>query len=168
MLRTLDRVIGGGVTLLGLLLLAMVGLSFCNIVGRYVFNSALLWADEVGVFALIVMTWLGGVACAWRGLDIRMSILADLLPSRWQRPLAVVQQLAIAGLCGWVTWLSWGYVARIARVGMTSDSAGLPMWTVHSAMTVSLGLIALVALIRLADLLTGGSGHLTRRRGAGQ
>jgi len=160
MLGHVNRAINGLVVILGLVLLAMIALSFYNVVSRYVFRESLLWADEIAVFALIVSTWIGAVACAWRGLDIRMNIVFDMLPAGLRRPLALLQQLAIVVLCGWVAWLSWGYVARIARVGMTSDSARIPMWPIHSALTLSLALIAAVAAIRLVRLVFGASEHL--------
>lgn len=149
----ITRGMNGLAVVLGLVLLAMVGLSVWNVIARYLFNSALLWADEVAIFAMIVLTWLGAVVAAWRASEISMSLLVGMLPATWQKPIRIVQQLIIAGICGWVTWLSWGYVTRLFRFGMTSDAARLPVWIFHGTITLSLACIALIAVWRMIDLL---------------
>jgi len=148
-----DRFAQGVLVLLGLMLLAMVALSVWNVVSRYVFSMSLLWADEIAVFGMIVMGWLGAIVVAWRRMDIRMSVVSDLLPEGAQRWVMVVQQLTTVILCGWVAWLSWGYVARLLKFGMTSDGARIPIWTVHICITVSLAFMSLIALVRLVQTL---------------
>ena len=148
-----DRLAKGLLVLLGLMLLAMVALSVLNVVGRYVFSASLLWADEIAVFGMIVMGWLGAIVVAWRRMDIRMSILSDLFPERVQFWLGMVVQLMTAVLCGWVAWLSWGYVSRLFQFGMKSDAAQIPTWTVHAAVTVGLAGMALIACIKLVQRL---------------
>ena len=39
-------------------------MSVWNVFSRYVLASAILWADEVLVFAMIMLAWLGAIACA--------------------------------------------------------------------------------------------------------
>ena len=103
-MRFLDRAASVLLFLLGLLLIAMVCLSVYNVISRYVFNSALLWADEITVFAMMVLAWLGAVACGWRNADIRMDILSNRMPRRLQHLNHILQQAIIAALCLWVAW----------------------------------------------------------------
>ena len=161
MLRILDRMAGGLLALLGLLLIAMVGLSVWNVVARYVFGSALLWADEVATFAMVVLAYLGAVACAWRGAEIRMDLLTGMLPAGIQRAILVLQQVVIAGMCFWVTWLCWGYVARMLAVGMRATGSGVPLWIINAVLPLSFVCFALIALLRLARLLAQGSASLS-------
>ena len=155
MQRLIDRLANGFLVLLGLALLAMVALSVWNVFSRYLFSRSLLWADEIAVFAMIMLGWLGAIVCAWRGMEIRMSILTDFLPQGARRGLNLVQLVVAAGLCGWTAWLSWGYVKRLLRFGMTSDGAGIPVWIVHISVTLSLAFMALIALYRLTRRLRG-------------
>lgn len=148
-----DRVLEWALMLLGLGLIAMVCLSVYNVIARYLFNRALLWADEIAVFAMIVVVWLGAVAGAWRSTEIRMDIILNILPEKVRQPLLVVQEIVTALLLGWLSWISFTYVARIFQFGMRSDTAGIPTWFVHSAIPVSLGLIAAIAVTRLVRLL---------------
>ena len=159
MLRKIDRLMAGFLNVLGLGLLVMVGLSVYNVIGRYAFGKALLWADEIAVFAMIGMAYLGAIVCAWRGTEIRMGIIAQMLPKRAARMLNFLQQFVIAGLCLWVFWLSFGYVERLFRFGMTSDSSGIPIWTGHATITLSLLAMGLIALLRLVRSMMGKPDH---------
>jgi TRAP-type C4-dicarboxylate transport system permease small subunit len=159
------RLVNRGVTVilsgLGIVLLAMVALSLWNVFARHVLGSALLWADEVATFAMVALAWIGAGACAWRGKDIRMDVGLLMLPDGIQRIVRICHQIVIAGLCGWVAWLSYAYVARLAAVGMKSNGARLPLWTVHGCITIGAAFLVMVALIRLWRLLQTGSEDLT-------
>lgn len=152
---TIDRLARGLLVLLGLMLIGMVALSVWNVFSRYIFSVSLLWADEIAVFAMIAMGWLGAIVCAWRGMEIRMNIVFDLFPPPLRTAVLVVQLVTIVGLCAWLSWLSWGYVARLMKFGMTSDGAGIPVWIVHSSVTISLACMSLIAAYRLARMLAG-------------
>lgn len=155
MLRILDRAVSGLLWVLGLCLLAMIALTMVNVIGRYVFSRALLWADEVAVFGMIALTWIGAVVSGWRGTEIRMDILANLMPPAVQRWLGAVQQAAIAVLCAWVAWQSLTFITRAFRFGMRSDASGTPMWAMHALIPASLTLIAAIAALRCLRLLMG-------------
>ena len=167
MLKTIDRAISVLLVLLGILLLVLMCLGVWNIISRYVFNKAILWADEISVFGIIVMTWLGAVICAWRGAEIRMGILIDMLPAPMRRWLDIVQEAVICGLTLWLAWLSSGYVARLFAIGMKSDAARIPVWSVHVSVTIGLAAIGLIALLRMARLLAGRSDALWSGRSGG-
>ncbi len=133
-------------TFLGLGLIAMVLLSVSNVAGRYVFDSAILWADEAVVFAMIVLVWLGGIVCAWESSELRMALLVDSLSTRLSHWVKLGQHLIVAVACAYAAWLSFGFVAKVYRFGMTAEATGIPVWTVHVSITVSLIFIALIAL----------------------
>lgn len=141
--------------LLGVMLIAMVCLSVYNVISRYVFNSALLWADEIAVFAMIALAWLGAVVCGWRSAEIRMEILTSLLPSGAQRWITILQQLVIAVLCAWVAWQALPYITRAYAIGMRSDASGFPVWLIHAVIPFSLVLVALIAALRCVRVLAG-------------
>ncbi|MFT6676672.1 MAG: C4-dicarboxylate transporter DctQ subunit [Sulfitobacter sp.] len=155
MRRIVDHATEALLVLLGLVLLAMVALSIWNVVSRYVFDTSVLWADEITVFAMIGMAWLGAIICAWRGMEIRMGIIAEALPEAWQNRLGALHQLVIMLICGWSAWLSWGYVGRLLKFGMRSDGARIPVWIIHASVTLSLGCLAVIAAARLIRILGG-------------
>lgn len=156
----INRLIGGLLAIAGITLISMVGLSVWNVISRYVFDDALLWADEIATFAMIALAFLGAIACAWQGRDIRMDIILNMVPARAQHGLRIIQQITIIGITGWVAWLSWGYVARILAVGMLSTGARVPMWMVHGTLTLGYAMFSLIAFARLVRLITDGSEDL--------
>ena len=160
MIPLFDRLTRGFMSLLGVALLAMIALSLCNVVGRYLFNAAILWADEAAVFGMIALTWLGAIVCDWRNAEIRMDILANALPASAQRWLHVAQQALIAVLCGWIAWTALAYVRRLWTVGITAEATGMKMWIIHATIPFSLAVIALIAVIRGLRLIAGRGGDL--------
>ncbi|WP_346910139.1 TRAP transporter small permease subunit [uncultured Roseibium sp.] len=156
MFRLTDRIMNGILKVLGMTLIAMVLLSVVNVISRYIFDKALLWADEIAVLAMIVIAWLGLIICAWRNMEIRMEIVVSALPLPLQNVTRAVQQATITVFCFWATWLSFGYVARVFRFGMTSDSAGIPIWYFHAAVTVSLTAVGLIAFSRVLQAVFAG------------
>lgn len=123
-----------------------VCLNFANVVGRYGFDRGFVWADEAQVFVMIWMTFLGAAAATARNIHLRMDVLIRRLPPRVQTAGAALETILVSVLCGFVAWLSLEYLMRIARLGQTSDAAGIPMWIPHSAVTAGFALIAVFVL----------------------
>ena len=46
--------------------IAAVGLNFINVIGRYGFGSTILSADELQIYIMVFMTFLGAAVVAWR------------------------------------------------------------------------------------------------------
>ena len=70
-------------------------LAFAFIVGRYLFGLSLLGSDEVQVFIMVAMTFLGAVVVTRRNLHLRMDVLVRFMPGR-----PVVGEFAGAGQNG--------------------------------------------------------------------
>jgi TRAP-type C4-dicarboxylate transport system permease small subunit len=155
-MRIMDRAANGLLAVLGVGLIAMIALSGYNVVSRYVFNNAILWADEVAVFAMIALAWLGAVVCAWRAVEIRMDVIVASLPKGSRHVVSLLEHATIVVTCGWGAWLSYDYVSRLYGMGMRSDGAGLPLWVVHAPLTFALVAIALIACLRLWQTVTQG------------
>lgn len=161
MLCVINKIINGLLSLLGILLIIVIGLSVWNVIGRYVFSEAVLWADEVSTFSVIIFAYLGLIVSAWRGVDIRMDILLSILPKQAVWIIQLLQQAVIIALCGWVSYLSLGYVQRVYRVGMTSTAADLPLWIIHGMIPLGFLLVSLIAVVRISRLLCGKTDSLT-------
>lgn len=149
-----DRLVGGFAALLGIVLIGLVFLGFYNVVSRYAFGRAVLWADEAAVFGMIVLTWFGAAVSFWKGTEIRMDILFASVSAPVRRTMLVAQELLVVCLMGWLAWQSCSYVLRVFRFNMRSDSTGLPLWIVHASIALSLAAMMVVAAFRLFRLLS--------------
>ena len=68
-----------GLALLGELIVVMA-----NVIGRWLLDMPLLWADEVAGFSLSVIAFLGGAIAYRREQHVLVRTLVDLLPTRWR------------------------------------------------------------------------------------
>ena len=65
-----------------MLLLVAVALNFANIVGRYVFSAPIASAEEVMLFLLVGIVFLGNSVVGYEGKQLRMDVVLQALPAR--------------------------------------------------------------------------------------
>lgn len=135
---------------LGLLLIAMVLLNVANAAGRYLFGRAIAGADEVLVFSMVWLVFAGVVLVTADGRHLRLDLAASLFRGRLGHGRAMVIDLMIAVLCGYVALQSWEIIGRLAQIGQRSMALGIPMVVPHAAIAIGLAATGLVALIAAA------------------
>jgi TRAP-type transport system small permease protein len=138
---------------LALAFIFAVLLNFGNVVGRYLFGVSLLGADEVQIFIMVAMTFLGAAVVTRRDLHLRMDVLVRFLPAPVRVALRVVELLLLAVVAGFVVSQSYFYALQMLHIGRTSDMAGVPMWIPHGTVALGFALILIVAvwgLVRIA------------------
>jgi TRAP-type C4-dicarboxylate transport system permease small subunit len=135
--------------------IAAVALNFLNVVGRYLFGATLLSADELQIFIMVFMTFLGATVVAWRNQHLRMDVVVNALPLQVRRLIKIVELAAIVVLAGFVLWNSTYYAKQMFNIGRVSDMAGVPMWLPHGAVAVGFGLMAFIGCLRLLEILAG-------------
>jgi TRAP-type transport system small permease protein len=134
---------------LALALIAAVVLNFVNVVGRYGFGWGFIAADELQTYIMVYMAFLGAAVASWRGLHLRMDVLAQRLPQRMQKVLLFVEVILIVVLGSLVTWVALRYVMQMYSFGAKSQTAQIPMWIPHMAIAAGFGLMVLFSLIRI-------------------
>lgn len=68
--------------------------TFTNVVFRYVFNSPIIWAEELSRYAFIWLVFVGSAACSKRKRHIAIDGLVQALPVRVRLPLVVLADCA--------------------------------------------------------------------------
>ena len=147
--KTLDLVARGIELTLAGAFIAAIFLNFGNVVGRYLFGVSLLGSDEVQVFIMVGMTFLGAAVVTRRNQHLRMDVLVGLMPRSVQMVLRLVEQLLLATLAAFMLTQSFFYARQMIRIGRSSDMAGVPMWIPHGTVALGFGLIFIVALWRV-------------------
>ena len=138
---TVERVLA-----LGLIL--GISLNFINVVGRYVAGFTINGVDEVEIYILIWITFLGAAIVTWRGEHLRMDVLLSACPAWVQKTEAVIETMVMFAVTAFVAWQSFLYVERIHSLGALSDIARIPTWIPHSAITIGFGSMAILVLLR--------------------
>ena len=151
--KAIDRVARVIELALALAFILAVLLNFINVVGRYLFGLSLLGSDEVQVFIMVGMTFLGAAVVTRRNLHLRMDVLIRFLPPPIQVALRIAEQLLLVTLAGFVLTESYNYAQRMFQIGRTSDMAGIPMWIPHGAVLLGFGLMLVVAAWGIVRLI---------------
>jgi TRAP-type C4-dicarboxylate transport system permease small subunit len=138
---------------LALAFIMAVLLNFTNVVGRYAFGISLLASDELQVFVIVGVTFLGAAVVTRRNQHLRMDVLVQFMPAWMRMALRVMEQLLLVALAGFVITQSFFYARQMLRIGRTSDMAGVPMWIPHGAVTVGFSLIVIVTAWRLVGFI---------------
>jgi TRAP-type C4-dicarboxylate transport system permease small subunit len=137
---------------LALAFIAAVLLNFGNVVGRYLFGVSLLGSDEVQVFVMVGMTFLGAVVVTRRNQHLRMDVLVQFMPPAVRFLLRLAEQILLVALAGFVLSQSYFYARQMLRIGRTSDMSGVPMWIPHGAVALGFALILVIALWRIVTI----------------
>ena len=128
-------------------------LNFSNVVGRYLFGISLLGSDEMQVFIMVGMTFLGAVVVSRRNHHLRMDVLVQFMPLPVRVALRIAEQLLLAALACFVLTQSYFYARQMFRIGRTSDMAGVPMWIPHGTVALGFALIFIIAIWRAVAIL---------------
>lgn len=153
--RKIDALIKKADFLFGIVFAGVVFLNFLSAAMRYTGMPALIGADEVQVYLMIWLIFLGAAIVAWRHHNLRMDVLVEKLNSNvsWYR--ALIESILMFIVCGVMVWISFGFVGQMIDMAQLSDGAGIPMWIPHSALLVGFFLMSLSAVFRIYELIVG-------------
>jgi TRAP-type C4-dicarboxylate transport system permease small subunit len=151
--RAFDRIARAIELVLAVAFIFAVLLNFTNVVGRYLFGISLLGSDEVQVFIVVCVTFLGAAIVTRRNQHLRMDVLLQFMPEPLRVALRAAEQLLLIVIAGFVLTQSFFYARQMLRIGRTSDMAGVPMWIPHGAVAAGFGLILIVTVWRLIGLI---------------
>jgi TRAP-type C4-dicarboxylate transport system permease small subunit len=150
--KALDRAARVIELALALAFIVAVLLNFGNVVGRYLFGVSMLASDEVQVFVMVAMTFLGAVVVTRRNAHLRMDVLVQFMPPGVRLALRIAEQVLLLVLAAFVVSQSYFYAGQMLRIGRRSDMAGVPMWIPHGFLVAGFSLIFLVALWRVFSI----------------
>ena len=156
--RSIDALAAALGKLLGAALIVAVLYNFVNVVGRYIVGRTFISADEVQIYIMVYIAFLGAAVATWRRAHLRMDVLVHRLPRRAQTVLGVVELALTVLLAAFVCYVAGGYVKQMAGLDARSQNAGIPMWLPHSAIVLGFGLIAILAVLQFLQSLRKGEG----------
>jgi C4-dicarboxylate transporter DctQ subunit len=134
-------------------LAAYVAILLVQVVLRYVFNSSLVWSDEIIRFGLVWNVMLGAALVSLRDGHIRVDIFENLLSPRARRVTQFVIHLVSVGFLLLLLFFGWKFAMRgaIQRAPVTSVS----MAYVYSAIGVGAALMLFFTVVTIVRRLRG-------------
>lgn len=145
-----DRALGWTeASFIGAALAFTSALLFANVVLRYVFLAPINWAEELTLYLMVWIVFVGGsVAVRTRG-HMAIELLPLVLSPANRRRLAVGVALAALAFFAVFFWYSGEHVLRVRGSGQLTPVMGAPMWLTYLAMPAGSFLMGL----RTAQLL---------------
>lgn len=135
--------------LAALIMAALCLITLGNVLVRYFTNASFAFTEELSVYLVVVMTFVGAAGAFTRGHHLAITFLVDRLPTRGraaQRVFALACGIAMFGVLAWWGGLMWW---DDFRSGLTSPGLGVPQWWYTAAVPVLSALIVLRLLQRL-------------------
>jgi TRAP-type C4-dicarboxylate transport system permease small subunit len=137
------------------LLLIAVALNFANIIGRYVLNAPIASAEEVMLFLLVAVVFLGNSVVGWEGRQIRMDVVLHTLPPALRHWLEVIADLAMIAVSVILIVFAWPVINMLAEFDQRSQAAEVPLYIPQALIPIGLGLTAILTAARLILGLRG-------------
>jgi TRAP-type C4-dicarboxylate transport system permease small subunit len=142
--RVLDVFFKSLLVILFCVLIFTVG---ANVVGRFIFNFSLAWADELSRFLFIWMIFIGAALAHFRDEHIAIGYLVERLPARAVYAVEIVKEVLILLVLAVLLWGAWEVM--MAHPGR-SALLGVPMNWVRASVPIAAVMIALMSAYRIA------------------
>lgn len=153
--RSVERLIAVPRFIVAALILTSIAINFANVIGRYVFFSPIIWAEEVMIFIMVWCVFIGAVLVTWDGRHLRMDLLASMMPSPWREIVNFIAAVGFLSVAGLVTSQSWIAVSLFAQLGQVSTTASVPMVIPHSAVLIGFALMFVCVAVRFRGYVSG-------------
>jgi TRAP-type C4-dicarboxylate transport system permease small subunit len=136
-----------------LLVLAEIAILSAGITARYVFHAPIVWSDELAGILFLWLAMLGSVIAFQRGEHMRMTAIVSMLGPAARAFLDVV---AVAtSLAFLLLVIHPAYDFAIDEVYVTTPALGIVNSWRAAALPAGLGLMLVVAVVRLASISSG-------------
>ena len=146
--RRVEAVLGVAASLI---LLAMMLLTFVDVVARYVFSRPVRGAFEVTELLLLVLIFAGLPLVSFTDEHAVMDFVDRLLGPRGQRLLEALVQAVCAASMAVLTWLIWLKADRIWAYRDATDVLRIVYGPFVYFMAVMIGLTAVIHLYKIVE-----------------
>lgn len=123
-----ELILGGSVLVMSVILIL-------NVFARALGNS-LSFAEELGQFALIFITFIGTSYAARAGRHIRMTGVTDLLPNKIKKIIIIIVSLITGAIMFYLAYYSINYVQKMQQLGTVSIALRVPLYLIYIAAPV--------------------------------
>ena len=119
-----------------------VAINFINAVGRYVFESAIFWAEEAMVYLAIWAIFLAAIAVAYDRAELAMDFFSASLSKSWKRVADAAMTTVTVIVCLFMATQSMTLLRTLFRNGQNSVALEVPMVIPQASLTFGFVMIA--------------------------
>ena len=136
-------------------LVLMMFLTAADVILRYIFNSPILFAQEITEFSLVVCVSLGLSYCAIEKNHVSVDIIASKLPKRVLAVLDCFTGMLTIVFFLIIAWRSFIHMAYLAGNRVTSLTLFIPVYPFVGVVGVGFALFTIVLVMDLIDSIYG-------------
>ena len=147
----------------------MAGAVILQFITRYVLNDSFAWTEEIAVYCLIGVVFVGAAMCVRTSRHIQVDLIYRYLPPRAARILATFVLALQMAFFGYASWLVYKYASLIADERMTTVDlpksivfytvlAGFVMMTLRAAQVLIVSLIQGYSVLERPGAFDGSEG----------
>jgi TRAP-type C4-dicarboxylate transport system permease small subunit len=141
--------------LLGTLILAGIAINFANVMGRYLFLSPIIWAEEILIYVMVWTVFVGAVLVTWEGRHLRMDFFSIMLPSPYKQIMASLSTICFILVCVFVIPQAYTVFGLMMRLDQRSVVAEIPMSIPHFAIVLGFALMLVAVVFRIRSSMSG-------------
>lgn len=107
--------------------------TFCDVIGRYVFNRPFTFTVELTEIAMAVVVYFGVGLVTHEDAHISADVVTLRLSPRLRALFALVTNLLALGFLALVAWRLWRHAGALFATGDTTQVWRLPLWPIAGA-----------------------------------
>ncbi len=146
---TLPRLIIGSLILFG------IAINFGNVLGRYLFLSPIVWAEEIMIYSMVWLVFIGAVLVSWDGHHLKMDFFSIMMPSPFKEIMNFSGVACFLLVCIFVLPQTFTVTQLMYRLDQRSVVAEIPMVIPHFAILLGFIMMFVVIVWRFRRLVRG-------------
>lgn len=120
--------------------LVLTALLTIQVISRYVFNSAITWAEELAVIMFVWLIYLGVAGAVTNRKHLKIDALINAVPFRVKRVLLILDNVITFGFCAFVIFPFSQLIVNLANSGTKTSLLRLPKAAIYSIVPFCLAL----------------------------
>ena len=145
----------GGETVMALVLLAMVALTFADVIGRRIVGRPIHGANDITEHLMALVVFAGQPLVTAAGAHLTIDLADRLVRKPWMAWWPALIGALVTGVLALIAWLFVKHGLNAARISEVSQALRVPRGPLHAVIAASCALSALAALAALATAGTG-------------
>lgn len=133
----------------GVCFVLLVSLTFLGVFRRYLFNSPILWQEEVQVWLFLWIVFFGGSAAFRSRSHIAIEMVVEMFPKAVQRVLEFVVNGAVLVVLGFLAKYSYILVDQFIVRNKATSVLKIPNALITAAVPVGCALMMLNLVLRM-------------------
>lgn len=114
--------------------LSIIGMTIVllgNVAARSIFNNSWTFAEEIGQFFIIIVTFIGLSYCARQGRHLKMSAIVEFLPLKVRKGIVLLITSSTALLLFYLCYVSIDYAMTLYTLDRVTPALRIPLYLIH-------------------------------------